>query len=535
MTQAGFVVPKIGLDGLGMKNLGSVHWNLSVAALYEEAVRRREGHVADGGALIVRTGIHTGRSPNDKFFVDDSVTHANVDWGKTNKPITPEKYRALYNRMIAYAQRRDLFVRDCWGGADPAHRIGVRVITETAWHNLFARNMFLRPKKEELEGFKPDFTILNLPGFQADPKLDGTASDCAVLVNFTDRVVAICGTWYAGEIKKSVFTILNYLLPEKNILPMHASANVGPKGDVAIFFGLSGTGKTTLSADPSRTLIGDDEHGWAEDSLFNFEGGCYAKVIKLSREAEPEIYATTERFGTVLENVVHDPHTRSLDLDDGRHTENTRACYPIDFIPNTLASGIAGTPENIVMLTADAFGVLPPISRLSPEQAMYHFLSGYTARVAGTEKGVTEPQATFSTCFGAPFMPRHPTVYAKMLGEKMARQNVKCWLVNTGWSGGAAGVGERMAIRHTRAMVRAALDGTLASVAASPDPNFGMLVPNACPDVPGDVLNPRNTWKDKKAYDSMARDLTQRFEKNFQQFEGHVDSKVKQAAIRAAA
>ena len=466
MTQAGFVVPKIGLDGLGLKNLGSVHWNLSVAALYEEAVRRREGHVADGGALIVRTGIHTGRSPNDKFFVDDSVTHANVDWGKTNKPITPEKYRALYNRMIAYAQRRDLFVRDCWGGADPAHRIGVRVITETAWHNLFARNMFLRPKKEELEGFKPDFTILNLPGFQADPKLDGTASDCAVLVNFTDRVVAICGTWYAGEIKKSVFTILNYLLPEKNILPMHASANVGPKGDVAIFFGLSGTGKTTLSADPSRTLIGDDEHGWAEDSLFNFEGGCYAKVIKLSREAEPEIYATTERFGTVLENVVHDPHTRSLDLDDGRHTENTRACYPIDFIPNTLASGIAGTPENIVMLTADAFGVLPPISRLSPEQAMYHFLSGYTARVAGTEKG--------------------------------------------------------------------ALDGTLVSVAASPDPNFGMLVPNACPDVPGDVLNPRNTWKDKKAYDSMARDLTQRFEKNFQQFEGHVDSKVKQAAIRAS-
>ena len=307
------------------------------------------------------------------------------------------------------------------------------------------------------------------------------------------------------------------------------------KGDVAIFFGLSGTGKTTLSADPSRTLIGDDEHGWAEDSLFNFEGGCYAKVIKLSREAEPEIYATTERFGTVLENVVHDPHTRSLDLDDGTHTENTRACYPIDFIPNTLASGIAGTPENIVMLTADAFGVLPPISRLSPEQAMYHFLSGYTARVAGTEKGVTEPQATFSTCFGAPFMPRHPTVYAKMLGEKMARQNVKCWLVNTGWSGGAAGVGERMAIRHTRAMVRAALDGTLVSVAASPDPNFGMLVPNACPDVPGDVLNPRNTWKDKKAYDSMARDLTQRFEKNFQQFEGHVDSKVKQAAIRAAA
>ncbi|MBS0525402.1 MAG: phosphoenolpyruvate carboxykinase [Proteobacteria bacterium] len=535
MTQAGFVIPKIGLDGLGLKNHGNLYWNLTVPHLYEEAIRRGEGKVGEGGALVVRTGIHTGRSPNDKFFVDDSITHGNVDWGKTNKPMSPERYRALYNRMLAYAQRRDLFVRDCWGGADPAHRIGVRVINETAWHNMFARNMFLRPTREELATFEPDFTILNLPGFQADPKLDGTASDCAVLVNFTDRVVAICGTWYAGEIKKSVFTILNYLLPEKNILPMHASANIGPKGDVAVFFGLSGTGKTTLSADPSRTLIGDDEHGWAENSLFNFEGGCYAKVIKLSREAEPEIYATTQRFGTVLENVVIDPATGSLDLDDGQYTENTRSCYPIDFIPNTLGNGIADTPENIVMLTADAFGVLPPISRLSPEQAMYHFLSGYTARVAGTEKGVTEPQATFSTCFGAPFMPRHPTVYARMLGEKMARQNVKCWLVNTGWSGGAFGVGERMSIRYTRAMVRSALDGTLASVASSTDPHFGMQVPNACPEVPGDVLNPRNTWKDKKAYDSAARDLTQRFEKNFQQFESHVDGKVKQAAIRAAA
>ena len=534
-TQAGFVVPKIGLGGLGLKNLGNVHWNLPVAALYEEAVRRREGHVADGGALIVRTGVHTGRSPNDKFFVEDSVTKNAVDWGKTNKAISPERYRALYNRMIAYAQRRDLFVRDCWGGADPAHRIGVRVVTETAWHNLFARNMFLRPKKEELEGFKPDFTILNLPGFQADPALDGTASDCAILVNFTDRVVAICGTWYAGEIKKSVFTILNFLLPQKNILPMHASANIGPKGDVAIFFGLSGTGKTTLSADPSRTLIGDDEHGWAENSLFNFEGGCYAKVIKLSREAEPEIYATTERFGTVLENVVHDPGTGLLDLDDGRHTENTRACYPIDYIPNTHPSGIAATPTNIVMLTADAFGVLPPISQLSPEQAMYHFLSGYTARVAGTEKGVTEPQATFSTCFGAPFMPRHPTVYAKMLGEKMARQHVKCWLVNTGWSGGGYGEGERMKIAYTRAMLNAALRGDLAGVELKADPNFGVLVPQACPEVPVEVLNPRNTWSNGAAYDAQARDLTQRFEKNFQQFEAHVDGKVKQAAIRAAA
>jgi phosphoenolpyruvate carboxykinase (ATP) len=535
VQQAGFVVPKFGIESLGLKNLSNVHWNLSVPALYEEAIRRGEGAVADGGAFVVRTGVHTGRSPNDKFFVEDAASKGRIDWGKANKPITPERYRALYNRMLGYVQRRELFARDCWAGADPAHRISVRVITETAWHNLFARNMFLRPRREELQGFKPEFTILNLPGFQADPKLDGTASDCAVLVNFTDRVVAICGTWYAGEIKKSVFTILNYLLPDRNVLPMHASANVGPNGDVAIFFGLSGTGKTTLSADPSRTLLGDDEHGWGESSLFNFEGGCYAKVIKLSREAEPEIYATTERFGTVLENVVIDPATGGLDLDDGRHTENTRACYPLEFIPNASASGIADTPQNIVMLTADAFGVLPPISQLTPEQAMYHFLSGYTSRVAGTEKGVTEPQATFSTCFGAPFMPRHPTVYAKMLGEKMARQHVRCWLVNTGWSGGAFGVGERMSIRHTRAMVRAALDGRLASIASSTDPHFGMQVPSACPDVPGEVLNPKNTWKDKKAYDSAARDVVGRFEANFKQFEGHVDGKIWQAGIRAAA
>jgi len=533
--QAGLVVPKSGIEALGLKHASNVYWNLSVPALYEQAVRRGEGQVADGGALVVRTGIHTGRSPNDKFFVEDEGTKPRVDWGKTNKPISADRYRGLYNRMMAYAQRRDLFVRDCWAGADPAHRIGVRVINETAWHNLFARNMFLRPVVGDLAGFTPDFTILHLPGFQADPAIDGTASDCAVVVNFTDRVVAICGTWYAGEIKKSVFTILNYLLPDKNVLPMHASANHGARGDVAIFFGLSGTGKTTLSADPSRTLVGDDEHGWAENSVFNFEGGCYAKVIKLSAESEPEIYATTGRFGTVLENVVIDPATGALDLDDGRYTENTRACYPVDFIPNTSATGIAGTPENIVMLTADAFGVLPPISQLSPEQAMYHFLSGYTARVAGTEKGVTEPQATFSTCFGAPFMPRHPTVYAKMLGEKMARQNVKCWLVNTGWSGGGFGVGQRMSIKHTRAMLRAALDGRLAQASSVADPNFGVRVPAACPDVPGDVLNPKNTWKDKKAYDNAARDVAKRFEVNFRQFEKHVDGKVNQAAIRAAA
>jgi phosphoenolpyruvate carboxykinase (ATP) len=530
------LVGRFGIDSLGLKNANTAYWNLSMPALYEEAVRRGEGRVAQGGPLVVLTGVHTGRSPNDKFFVDDAETRGKIDWGKTNKPIEPQRFRAFYNRMLAYAQRRDLFVRDCHAGADPAHRIGVRVITETAWHNLFAMNMFLRPKRSELADFKPDFTILHLPGLQADPALDGTASDCAILVNFTDRVVAICGTWYAGEIKKSVFTILNYLLPEKNVLPMHCSANIGTKGDTAIFFGLSGTGKTTLSADASRTLIGDDEHGWSESSIFNFEGGCYAKVIKLSREAEPEIWATTGRFGTVLENVVMDDATGALDLDTNKHTENTRACYPLDFIPNASQNGIGGVPQNIVMLTADAFGVLPPISRLSPEQAMYHFLSGYTARVAGTEKGVgNEPQATFSTCFGAPFMPRHPTVYAKMLGEKMARTGAKCWLVNTGWSGGGYGVGERMAIRHTRAMIRAALDGRLAQAASAADPNFGMQVPQTCPDVPDDVLNPKSTWSDKTAYDATAREVAKRFEGNFVQFEKHVDDKVKRAAIRAAA
>ncbi len=542
---AGPAISEHGLDALGsggpgnlsfgLKNLGNVYWNLSVPALYDQALKRGEGTLSAGGPLCVLTGVHTGRSPNDKFFVREPGSEKNIDWGKTNKAMDPARFEGLLARMTAYAQRRDLFVRECYAGADPAHRIGVRVINETAWHNLFAMNMFLRPPMQDLANFQPDFTILQLPGFQAIPEIDGTASDCAIVCDFSRRLVVICGTWYAGEIKKSVFTILNYLLPEKNVLPMHCSANVGAKGDVAIFFGLSGTGKTTLSADASRTLIGDDEHGWGDSTVFNFEGGCYAKVIKLSQEAEPEIYATTQRFGTVLENVVLDPDTGLLDLDSAKYAENTRACYPLDFIPNASASGIAGTPENIVMLTADAFGVLPPISRLSPEQAMYHFLSGYTARVAGTEKGVKEPQATFSTCFGAPFMPRHPTVYAKMLGEKMAKQNVKCWLVNTGWSGGGFGVGERMSIRHTRSMVRAALDGRLAQVASTQDPNFGMQVPSACPDVPADVLNPKASWTDKKAYDSAARDVAGRFEANFKQFEKAVDDKVKKAAIRAAA
>src|SRR5260221_7964303 len=437
--------------------------------------------------------------------------------------------------MLGYAQRRELFVRDCRAGADAAHRIGVRVVTENAWHNLFARNMFLRPKPEELAGFKPDFTILNLPGFRAEPKLDGTASDCAVLVNFTDRVVAICGTWYAGEIKKSVFTILNYLLPDRNVLPMHASANVGPKGDVAIFFGLSGTGKTTLSADPSRTLLGDDEHGWGESSLFNFEGGCYAKVIKLSREAEPEIYATTERFGTVLENVVMDPATRQLDLDDARYTENTRAAYPIDFIPNASETGRAGHPRNVIMLTAEAFGVLPPIAKLTPSQAMYHFLSGFTAKVAGTEKGLgSEPQPTFSTCFGAPFMPRHPSEYGNLLRDLIAEHKADCWLVNTGWTGGAFGTGSRMPIKATRALLAAALDGSLANVEMRIDPHFRFRVPVAVPGVDTKILNPRDTWADKAAYDAQARKLVTMFRDNFRKFEAHVAADVLQAAPELA-
>src|SRR6476620_10112188 len=404
-----------GLGRHGFRNLKCVHWNLSAPALYEEAVRRGEGQVAANGPLVVRTGVHTGRSASDKFVVRDSQTESQV-WWDNNKPMSEALFDALHADMLAQAQGRELFAKDLFGGADLTHRISVRVVTEYAWHSLFVTQLLIRPTAEELKTFDPEFTIIDLPSFAADPKRHGCASQTVIAVNFTKKLILIGGTSYAGEMKKSVFTIMNYLLPAKRVMSMHCSANVGADGRSAIFFGLSGTGKTTLSADASRTLIGDDEHGWSENGIFNIEGGCYAKVIKLSREAEPEIYSTTERFGTVLENVMMDPATGALDLDDGKYTENTRSCYPIDFIPNTLASGIAGTPENVVMLTADAFGVLPPVSRLSPEQAMYHFLSGYTARVAGTEKGVTEPQATFSTCFGAPFMPRHPTVYAKMLG-----------------------------------------------------------------------------------------------------------------------
>ena len=535
VMQSGPAISRFGLEDQGIQNYRQAHWNLPPATLYEEALRRNEGVLGLGGGLVVATGSYTGRSPDDKFIVEEPGSKEAIWWGPVNRPFPPADFDSMHRRMLAYFEGRDLFVRDVFAGADPQYRLPVRVVTESAWHNLFVANMFLAPGQEELRRFEPAFTILQAPGLRAVPQRDGTKSEVFILVSFAERLVLIGGSSYAGEIKKSVFSILNYLLPEKGVLPMHCSANIGPKGDTAIFFGLSGTGKTTLSADGSRTLIGDDEHGWSDRGIFNFEGGCYAKVIRLSPEAEPEIFATTSRFGTLLENVVIDPMTRRLDLDDGSLTENTRASYPIDFIPNIQPTGMGDHPENVVMLTADAFGVLPPIAKLSPEQAMYHFLSGYTARVAGTEKGLSEPQATFSTCFGAPFMPRHPSVYATMLGEKIARHWATCWLVNTGWSGGAYGTGQRMKIAFTRAMVRAAIDGKLAHAPMQREPHFGLMVPTSCPEVPGDVLLPRKAWQDPRAYDEAARDVARRFDANFRQFEPFVDEGVKAAAIRPAA
>jgi len=525
-----------GLDKQGLRHLAAQHWNLSVPVLYEHAVRRREGLIAAGGAFVARTGAFTGRTPRDKYVVEEASSKADIWWGDINKPVSEERFESMCRRLSAYYQGRELYVQDMYGGADPDYCLKVRVVSDSAWHSLFARNMFIRPRPEALDNFVPDFTILHAPHFFAAHELDGINSDTFIFVNFARRLVLIGGTEYAGEIKKSVFGYLNFLMPARDVLPMHCSANIGPKGDAAIFFGLSGTGKTTLSADGSRTLVGDDEHGWSHKGLFNFEGGCYAKVINLSAEAEPEIYATVHRFGTVLENVVLDPATRVPDLGDASFTENTRASYPLDFIPNVSANGMAPHPDNVIMLTADAFGVMPPISRLTPEQAMYHFLSGYTARVAGTEKGLgNAPQATFSTCFGAPFMPRHPSVYAKMLGERITQHKAQCWLVNTGWSGGAYGVGQRMKIQHTRALVRAALAGKLKHVPTKQEPYFGLFVPESCEEVPAEVLNARGTWSDKRAYDDTARELTRRFEANFKKFESYVGSEVKAAGIHALA
>ena len=536
MQQLGPYISSFGLDRQGLGDAKAAYWNLATAALYEEAIRRGEGKLARNGALVVLTGQHTGRSANDKFIVKEPTSDENIWWGEVNRPISAEHAAGLKTKVLAHLGGRELFVQDCYAGADPRHRLPVRVVTEIAWHSLFARNMFIVPPSEDLAVFEPKFTVLNAPSLFADPDEDGTRSGTFIVVDFGQRLVLIGGTSYAGEIKKSVFTLLNYLLPDAGALPMHSSVNVGDSGDSAVFFGLSGTGKTTLSASPDRILVGDDEHGWTDQGVFNFEGGCYAKVIRLSAEAEPEIFATTERFGTILENVVMDDVRRTLDLDDATYTENTRGSYPLEFISNASSTGMAGHPKTVVMLTADAFGVLPPISRLTSDQAMYHFLSGYTAKVAGTEKGLgKEPQATFSTCFGAPFMPRHPSVYARMLGDMIARHKTDCWLVNTGWSGGGYGTGERMAIAHTRALLKAALDGSLAAAPVSVDRSFGLAVPQACADVPDSVLNPRDTWSDKTAYDTVARDLVSKFHDNFDKFAPYVSENIKAAAPTIAA
>jgi phosphoenolpyruvate carboxykinase (ATP) len=518
-----------GLEAHGIRTSRPVHWNLPTAALYEHVIQRGEGELASEGPLVCRTGAHTGRSPNDKFVVREPSSEADVAWGKVNRPIEQRHFETLKRDMLAHLADRELFVQDLYAGADPAYRLRVRFIQELAWHNLFVRNLFIVPPAGERNEFEPEFTVITAPSFKASPERHGTRSDVAIVLNLGTREVLITGTSYAGENKKSIFTVLNYLLPLRGVLSMHCSANIGPDGDTALFFGLSGTGKTTLSSDPQRQLIGDDEHGWSDDGVFNFEGGCYAKMIRLSAEAEPQIYATTRRFGTVLENVTLDAQTRALDFDDASVTENTRGAYPIEFIDNAVPSGRGGHPRNIVMLTADAFGVLPPIARLSPEAAMYHFLSGYTAKVAGTEKGVKDPTATFSTCFGAPFLPLNPNVYARALGERIATYGARVWLVNTGWTGGPFGVGRRMSIAHTRAMITAALSGQLDDVAYQRHPIFNVEMPTTCPGVPDSVLDPRSTWGDREAYDAQAKKLATMFVDNFQAFAGDVDRAVVEA------
>ncbi|MDU7520769.1 MAG: phosphoenolpyruvate carboxykinase (ATP) [Roseomonas mucosa] len=530
------VTPLTSLKGTGV-SADTVHANLTAAGLYAHALRRGEGRLSADGAFMAVTGQHTGRSVQDKFVADDPEVSKEIWWGKVNQKLDPVKFEGFTADVRAWlGQREELFTEDLYAGADPAHRIRVRLVTTNAWHALFARNMFIRPPAEELEGFEPDYVILHAPEMEAKPEHGGRANSTTLIaLSFAKKLICIAGTSYAGEIKKSIFTVMNWLLPAEGVLPMHCSANVGKDGDTALFFGLSGTGKTTLSSDPERKLIGDDEHGWSDKGVFNFEGGCYAKVIKLSQEAEPQIWNASHRFGTVLENVVGDERG-NLDLEDNSLTENTRACYPIEFIPNTQPNGMGAVPKNVVMLTADAFGVLPPISKLSSAQAMYHFLSGYTARVAGTEKGLgKEPQATFSTCFGAPFLPRFPEVYGKMLSALIEKYGADCWLVNTGWSGGAYGTGSRMSIKHTRALLRAALDGSLAQAEFETEPFFGLSIPKNVPGVPAEVLNPRAAWADKAAYDRTAADLQSRFEKNFETFSGSVGEDVKAAAIKAAA
>lgn len=523
----------VSLASQGFPEPAELFANLGTAPLVEHAVRNGEGLLSVDGPLVVETGERTGRSAKDKFIVRDAETENTVWWGQTNVSMTPEHFAALKADFVAaLGEKSRLYVADLFGGSQPEHRVNVRVINEFAWHNLFVRTLLVRPTVAELATIEPEYTIIDLPSFRADPARHGCRGETVVAVNFTEKLILIGGTAYAGEMKKSVFGILNYLLPVKGVMPMHCSANVGADGNTAVFFGLSGTGKTTLSADASRTLIGDDEHGWSDTAVFNFEGGCYAKMIRLSADAEPEIFATTKRFGTILENVVIDPVTRTIDLEDNSLAENSRGSYPIDFIPNCSEKNLGPVPANLIFLTADAYGVLPPIARLTPDQAMYHFLSGYTARVAGTEMGVTEPEATFSTCFGAPFMPRHPSVYGNLLKERIAKGGVKCWLVNTGWSGGKAtqeGI-KRMPIKATRALLNAALDGSLNNATFKKDPNFGFEVPVEVAGVETRLLDPRGAWTDGEEYDKTAQELVRKFVDNFQQFAEHVDQSVRDSA-----
>lgn len=526
----------MGVDGLsaqlqtiGLHNLGDINYNLSAPELYEHALMYEEGILSEHGALCVNSVPYTGRRANDKFVVEEDGSKGDVWWGKVNKPFSIEKFNTLKTRVFAYLQGRDVYVQDLIAGSDPAYALPVRFIQEEAYHSLFVQNMFIKATEEQLENFLPGFTVVTVPGFKSIPEIDGTLSEVFIILSFEQKLVLIGGTSYAGENKKAIFTVLNYLMPKQGVMSMHCSSNIGKDGDTALFFGLSGTGKTSLSTDPERALIGDDEHGWSNDGVFNYEGGCYAKVISLNAEAEPIIFNLTRTFGTILENVDIDEDTRVIDLDSPLHTENTRASYTRERIPNIAPNNRGGHPKTIVFLTADAFGVMPPISRLTPEQAMYHFLSGYTAKVAGTEAGVKEPSATFSTCFGAPFMVHHPSVYANLLRDKINTHGSQVWLVNTGWSGGPYGVGHRMKIKYTRAMLRAVLTGELNDVAFTKDAFFNLDIPASCPDVPEEVLNPRNTWADKSAYDKQASHLVQLFEENFVQFADSVDEKVRRA------
>ena len=528
----GRVNPSMTLRDQGMEGLGAVHYNLMEPELVTEAIRRGEGTLGRGGAVLVTTGAHTGRSPKDKFVVRTPSTEPHV-WWENNAPMEPAAFARLKADMLAHLKGSEIFAQDLYAGADPKHRLDVRVVTELAWHALFIRHLLRRPERAELDAFTPDATVLNCPSFKADPERHGCRSETVIALDLEARTILIAGSEYAGENKKSVFSLLNYLLPERGVMPMHCSANHAPGNpvDTAVFFGLSGTGKTTLSAAPDRILIGDDEHGWSDRGTFNFEGGCYAKTISLSPEAEPEIFATTSRFATVIENMVFDPETKALDFEDDSLTPNIRCAYPLDAISNASETGLGGHPKNVVMLTCDAFGVLPPIARLSPAQAMYHFLSGFTSKVAGTERGVTEPEPTFSTCFGAPFMPRRPEIYGRLLQEKIARHGASCWLVNTGWTGGAYGTGERMPIAATRALLTAALDGSLSDATFRKDPNFGFDVPVTVKGVDAGLLDPRSTWADKAAYDAQAQKLVEMFAENFAQYADHIDDDVRAVAI----